>query len=133
MNEPNNPLKGIATGFTLRKDPPENLALDLAMREGQLMQLFFSRVLEQHMPQYLLDLYTIDMKRIPGLNIQLRCEPLVHESQAIGEVKNLSINWKGSILGSCRIIHRHYPQMLVVSLVDAKIEPCPTPNTQVQS
>lgn len=123
MNEPE--LKLVATGFTVKKNPLEQFVMDLAMREGQLIQHFFSQVVGQHFPPHFIELYAIDMKQIPGLNMTLRCEPYTRESQVIGEVKNLSITWKGRVLGSCRLIHRDYPQMLVVSLVDARIEPCP--------
>lgn len=129
MNDPE--LKLVATGFTLRKNPAEVFLVDLAMREGHLLQVFFSQVVGSHFPRFFLELYMIDQKPIPGLNMKVLCEPLANESETVGQVKNIAIDYRGKILGSCRVIHRDYPELLVVSLVDVKIETCPTPSTQV--
>ena len=67
MNEPE--LKVLATGFTLRKNPIDHFVTDLAMREGQLMQHFCSQVVGRHFPPHFIELYAIDMKQIPGLNM----------------------------------------------------------------
>lgn len=124
-------LKPPSSGFTVRKNPLETFLLDLAMREGQMIQVFFSRVVGSHFPRHFLELYMIDQKQIPGLNMKLRCEPLAISGEVVGTTKNLTIDFKGKTLGSCKVVHRDYPELLVVSLIDVKIETCPTPSTPV--
>lgn len=108
-----------ATGFSMNKDM-ENFTLKVNLAEAKMHQEFFSYVVHEHFPQDVLNVFLIDQKPIPGLNVKIR-PAQVSQDDLTREDKIIQIIFKDKILGVARIIHKHYPKVLVVSLTDAKI------------